>query len=123
MDKETDGSFAGADALVARAMTRALDAERAAQEAIAESERQAADGIEHARQQRRSILERARDRIVALHNRTAGRLERQAAEIVGKASPAVIANQLSNPTQRGSALIRLAARLTTENPEQPADGH
>jgi CRISPR type IV-associated protein Csf3 len=110
---EKDDSPVGADALVARAMDRTLEAERAAQAAIAECERQSAEVLERARQQRRTVLERAQARIVALHTRAARNLARQAAP----RSAAAAIDQLSDPSRRASALARLAARLTTDDAE------
>ena len=124
MDVESDYPRINVDALVARAMDRALEAERTAQAAIAECERQAAVVLEHARQQRRTMLERAQARIIALHTRAAGNLERQAAEIAEKApqSAAAAINQLSEPARRAKALARLVARLTSDDIEQTPDG-
>jgi hypothetical protein len=121
---ETDDSPPSADALVAAAMDRTLEAERAAQAAIAECERQSAELLERARQQRRIILERAQARIVTIHARAAASLERQAAQIGAKKpqSSAPDIDQLSDPSRRGRALARLAARLTTDDAEQIPDG-
>ena len=73
-----------AEVLVAPAMDRAFEAERAAQAAIIDCERQAADILERGRQHRRNLLERAQARIMAMHTRAAVTLEGQAAEIAGK---------------------------------------
>lgn len=113
MDRDTDDSPVGADALVARAMDRTLEAERAAQAAIAECERQTAEVLERARQQRRTVLECAQARIVALHTRAARNLVRKAAP---RSAVAAI-DQLSDPSRRARALARLAARLTADDAE------
>lgn len=120
---EADDSPADPDVLVARAMDRALEAERAAQAAIADCERQAAEALERARQQRRTILEHAQTRITALHRRAAGKLQRQAADIAARSleSAATAVEQLSDPERRTRALERLAARLTNDDAEQPSD--
>jgi vacuolar-type H+-ATPase subunit H len=120
---ETDESTVSREALVARAMDRALESERAAQVAIAEFERQAAEILEHARQQRRTILERAQARIVALHTRAAKNLERRTADIAAKRvqSATAVVGQLSEPARRTKALERLAARLTTDEAEAAGD--
>jgi vacuolar-type H+-ATPase subunit H len=120
---EADEAAADPDALVAHAMNRALDAERAAQAAIADCERQAAEILEHAREQRRNILERAQARIVALHTRVAGTLERQAAVITERSrqSAATAVEQLSDPVRCAKALEQLAARLTTDDAERAHD--
>jgi vacuolar-type H+-ATPase subunit H len=120
---EADDAAVGSDALVARAMDRALDAERAAQTAIADCERQSAEILERARQQRRTILERAQARIVALHTRIAGTLERQAAVIAERSrqSAATAVEQLSDPLRCTQALERLAARLTSDDAERADD--
>jgi hypothetical protein len=65
---ETDVRY---DASVAGAMNRVLEAERAAQSAIADFELQMHASLEQARQRRRTILERAHERIMALHARAA----------------------------------------------------
>jgi vacuolar-type H+-ATPase subunit H len=121
MDNEE--SPAHREALVARAMDRALESERAAQVAIAECEQQAADVLEHARQQRRTILERAQARIVALHTRAASNLEQRTADIAAKRvqSATAVVEQLSEPARRTKALERLAARLTTDEAEPARD--
>lgn len=113
---EATDSPAGADALVAGAMDRALAAERAAQVAIADCEQQAADGLERARQQRRTILERARARVMALHTRAAATLERQAGVIAEKSrqSATTAVEQLSDPVRCTKSLERLAGRLTSD---------
>ena len=124
MDMEKDDSPVGADALVARAMDRTLEAERAAQAAMAVCERETAELLERARQQRRIILERAQARIVAIHTRAARNLERQAARIAAKMpqSSAADPDQLSASSRRATALARLAARLTTDDVGQIPDG-
>ena len=120
---EADEAPAGPDALVAQAMDRALATERAAQQAIADCERQAAEMLEGARQQRRTMLERAQARIVALHTRVAGTLERQAAVITetSRQSAATAVEQLSDPGRCTQALEQLAAHLTSDDAERAHD--
>ncbi len=120
---EADEAPTGPEVLIAQAMDRALDAERAAQAAIADCERQAAAILEGARQQRRTILERAQARIMALHTRIAGNLERQAAVIAERSrqSAATAVEQLSDPVHQTKALEQLVARLTSDDAEQTHD--
>ena len=117
---ERDDSPLSADALVARAMDRTLEAERAAQAAIADCEREAAEMLERARQQRRAVLERAQARIVALHSRAASNLARQAAKRAAEVprSAAAEIDRLADASRRAEALARLAARLTTDDAER-----
>jgi vacuolar-type H+-ATPase subunit H len=69
------------DTRIAHAIDRVLEAERAAQSAIADCEQQGQESLEGARQQRRAILERAQQRIVALHTRAARALEQRLAQV------------------------------------------
>jgi len=112
---EADAAAANPDAQIAQAMDHALEAERAAQAAIADCERQAAETLERSRERRRTSLERAQARVVALHTRVAGTLERQAAVIAERSrqSTATAVEQLSDPVRFARALEQLAARLTT----------
>lgn len=69
-------AFAGrSDRDVARAMDRVLDAERAAQYAIAACATEGEETLAHARREARLILDRAHERIVALHTKAAAALE------------------------------------------------
>ncbi len=102
------------DARVVGAMNRVLEAELAAQSAIADCERNTHALLEQARQRRRMILERARDRIMALHLRVTRSLERQTAQILGRAReasdpPAV---QGAEDARLHAALERLVERIT-----------
>ena len=106
------------DDAIARAMNSVLESESAARAAVAECERSCAEVLEQARQQRRSILDRAQSRIVALHARAARRLEIQAADLTEqrRKAAALMAEQLSDPARRRTAIERLAARLTAIAP-------
>jgi vacuolar-type H+-ATPase subunit H len=108
------------DARVAGAMNRVLEAERAAQAAIADCERRMQASLEQARQRRRNILERAHDRIMALHARAAGSLERQAAQIFATSreasDPALVRG--ADDSRLHAALERLAERLTGDTPDE-----
>ena len=110
---------------VARAMDRVLQAERAAQAAVAECERICADILERARQQGRATLERAQMRIVALHARAAKGLDLRAAALTEerRKAAAVAVAELSDSNRRSAALERLAARLTTTDAVRPHDGN
>lgn len=114
-----DDSQLPPEAPIARAFDHALEAEHAAELAVAECERQTAEHLEEARRQRRFILERAQARIVALHGRAARAAEVRCAEIAEKHRQASL-EVLDAPDHRerqAAALERLVARLTT-----PADG-
>jgi vacuolar-type H+-ATPase subunit H len=77
--EQTRRDYGAQDA--AQAIDRVLQAEQAAQSAIADCEKQGRESLELARQQRRTILERAQQRIVALHTRAARGLEQRLAQI------------------------------------------
>ena len=100
------------DMRVAQAIDRVLEAERAAQSAIAECEQQGHKLLEHARQQRREILERARNRIVALHIRAARSFEQQVAQIREQYGRAVM-DTFAHPDHPSlhTAIGKLADRL------------
>ena len=108
------------DAQVAGAMNRVLEAERAAQSAIADCERNTHALLEQARQRRRMILERARDRIMALHLRVTRSLERQTAQILASSreasDPALV--QGADGERLHAALERVVERLTGDTPEE-----
>jgi citrate synthase len=103
-----------ADALIARAFDRVLQAEAAARDAVSECEQGANDTVERAREERQRILDRAQARIVAIHARCTRVLE-QASTAAAEARRAAAANfvaQLSDQARRQRALERLAASLT-----------
>src|SRR5271165_4158320 len=102
------------DAQVAGAMNRVLDAERAAQSAIADCERKMLALLEQARQRRRTILEHAHDRIMALHSRATRSLERQTAQILARprVAPDPALAQGAEDARLHAALEKLVERLT-----------
>lgn len=117
MNSNSSGKDAGStqpDGLIVRAMDRVLDAERAAQAALAECERQCDQMLDRSREQRRAILEHAQARIVALHARAAQALELRMAAIIEqhRQSAAATTARLSDPARHSDALQRLATELT-----------
>ena len=110
-----------ADASVAVAIDRVLQAERSAQAAVTACESECSNLIAAARQQARTILDRAQARSVAIHARAATNLDRCAAEIMEQRmkSVATAVMQLSDPGRLSAAIERLALRLTTQ--EAPTD--
>ena len=108
------------DARVADAMNRVLEAEHAAQSAVADCERQMHLSLEQARQRRRTILERAHDRIMALHLRAAQTLERRTADILARhkdaASPVAAAG--ADRAHFKAAIEKFAERLTCRAEEE-----
>jgi hypothetical protein len=106
----------GSDPLAAQAIERVLEAERAAQAAVAACEGAGSTLLEAARQQARGIIERAQARSVALHGGAAKKLERCAATLMEQhmKSAAEAVKQLSEPARLSAALEQVAAQLTTE---------
>ncbi len=102
------------DAQVVGAINRVLEAERAAQSAIADCEQNTQALLEQARQRRRMILERARDRTMVLHSRVTRSLERQTAQILGR--PREVSDppgvQGAQDARLHAALERLVERIT-----------
>jgi vacuolar-type H+-ATPase subunit H len=107
---ETDVRY---DASVAGAMNRVLEAERAAQSAIADFELQMHASLEHARQRRRTILERAHERIMALHARSVRSLEQRTAQILTEQAhaPNPVAAREADGAHLQAAIERLVERL------------
>jgi vacuolar-type H+-ATPase subunit H len=107
---------AAGDPQAGQAIERVLEAERAAQAAVAECERAGSVVLEAARQRARGIVERAQARTVALHGRAAKKVERCAAAIMEQRmkTAAEEVKQLSDPDWLRLALERVAAQLTTE---------
>jgi vacuolar-type H+-ATPase subunit H len=109
----SDAGDTPSEVLVVRAMDRVLEAERAAQAAIAECERECEEMLEHSRERRRAILERAHARIVALHTRAAKALELRTAEFVAqRGKSAATTAQPADPARFSDSLERLATQLT-----------
>ena len=116
MKSKPSAASAGVDPAAAQAIDRVLEAERAAQAAVAACERAGSKVLDAAREQARGIFDRAQARTVALHGRAAKKLEQCAAafmeERMKAASEAV--KQLSDAGRLGVALERVATQLTTE---------
>ena len=104
------------DPFAARAIESVLEAERAAETAVAACERASSKVLEDARLEARVILDRAQARVVALHGRLAKELELCAGRIMEQrlAAAGETVKQLSDPGRLGVALERVAAQLTTE---------
>jgi hypothetical protein len=102
--------------LAARAIDGVLEAERAAQAAVAACEAASSSTLEAARHRALGILERAQARTVALHGRAAKNLERCAAALMEQRmrTAAEAVKQLSDPGRLGAALERVAAQLTNQ---------
>lgn len=110
------------DALIAGAINRVLEAERAAETAIDEAERRAEERLERARARRRALIARAQSRITALHGTIALQLEETERDLREQA-------QASAGSEAGfridcvqESLERLAAVLTGSAPEGENDG-
>jgi vacuolar-type H+-ATPase subunit H len=100
-------------------MNRVLEAERAAQSAIADCERKMQALLEQARQRRRTILERAHDRIMALHSRATRSLEQETAQIlVRREAPSPALVQGVEDARLYAALESLVERLTSAAPDE-----
>lgn len=107
------------DAGIAHAIDRVLQAERAAQSAIADCEKQGQESLEGARQQRRAILERSQQRIVALHARAARALEQRLAKVSeqqARSSAGAVA-QTADATRMRAAIEKLVNRLLSADQE------
>ena len=116
MKSKPSAASAGVDPAAAQAIDRVLEAERAAQAAVAACERAGSKVLDAAREQARGIFERAQARTVALHGRAARKLEQCAAAFMEdrmKAAAEAV-KQLSDPGRLGVALERVATQLTTE---------
>jgi vacuolar-type H+-ATPase subunit H len=116
MKANSTAAQATGDPQAGQAIERVLEAERAAQAAVAECERAGSVVLEAARQRARGIVERAQARTVALHGRAAKKVERCAAAIMEQRmkTAAEEVKQLSDPDLLRLALERVAAQLTTE---------
>ena len=112
---QTQGGSAVPDDLrVAHAIDRVLEAERAAQSAIAECEKQCQESLERARQERRTILERTHERVVALHTKAARALELRNTQVREQHRQAVAtaATQHADHARAQAAIEKLADWLT-----------
>lgn len=104
------------DPVAAQAIERVLQAERAAEAAVAACEGAGSKVLETARQRARGIVERAQARTVALHGRAARKVDARAAALMEQRmkSAAEAVKELSDPARLGVALEAVAAQLTTE---------
>ena len=116
MKSKPSAASAGVDPAAAQAIDRVLEAERAAQAAVAACERAGSKVLDAAREQARGIFDRAQARTVALHGRAAKKLEQCAAAFMEERMKAAAeaVKQLSDPGRLGVALERVATQLTTE---------
>ena len=109
------------DSLIARAIDRVLDAERAARQDVADCEAQTRDWLEQARQRRRALMERARLRTVALHMRTAKAVAAREQALLEQEQRAASesAARLADHQRLQAALDELVEHLTGESPDAP----
>jgi vacuolar-type H+-ATPase subunit H len=114
------GSEVRDDMRVAHAIDRVLEAERAAQSAIAECEKQCQESLERGRQQRRTILERTHERVVALHTKAARALEQRNTQLREQHGQAVATavTQHADHARAQAALEKLVDRLTGVGDEE-----
>jgi hypothetical protein len=114
------GSEVRDDMRVAHAIDRVLEAERAAQSAIAECEKQCQESLERARQERRTILERTHERVVALHTKAARALELRNTQLREQQGQAVATagTQHDDHARAQAALEKLADWLTGDGNEE-----
>lgn len=111
------------DARALGAMSRVLEAERAAEAQLAAIERRCQQDLEEARAARRALLERVQQRIVVLHERAATARESRASEILtqSRQSPASTPAAPS-PERLNAALERLVTQLLSSDAPDGADG-
>ena len=100
------------DLLVANAMDRVLEAERAARVQIEHCEGEMHQRLDAAREQRRLLLERARARIVALQARVSRSIERQDAQLHAQGAAGAAAVEEIDQARLNSVLATLAGKLT-----------
>jgi hypothetical protein len=100
------------DRTVADAIERVLEAERAAEAAVAQAEAAAKAAIDAAREHRRQILDQARRRVARLHESAQPRLARRLAAIEATV-PGGALDASALRAVADAALAAVAARLTS----------